>query len=561
LKEAMMRKIRADRRDFMTRSALATGALALTTLGRQPAHAEAQSAGASTSYEGAGRAQPGVPQRDFRRRAYELRVEVARQNREATPERLAHPSNGDEERYPGKLGSYSKGLAHSDDGVVVPSSYQSLINALSSGKPEQFEAIVQGGARKQVNPQSGLAFELIGGDPRSFVQKPAPAFASAEQAAEIAENYWMALLRDVPFAAYPSDPTANAAALDLGLFGAEAKVPKDGSQVTPALLFRGLTPGDRVGPFLSQFFYLPLLFGANVIDQRIVSYAAGRDYMTTFAEYLAIQRGTQPSAPTPGSLSYMRNGRDLGTWVRVDVLFQAYFQAALILIAKGAPRTPKNPYLTSKTQIGSGTLGDPALHGLMGEVATRAINAVWYQKWFVHRRVRPETFAARVHQVVADNARHPIHTSILDSIYATSRLGGYLPEGNALLPMAYPEGCPLHPSYGAGHATVAGACVTILKAWFDGSAILTNPKEPTPDGSSLVDYTGPALTVEGELNKVASNVAMGRNIAGVHWRSDATESLRLGEAVALELLREHKQTLNESIVFELRDFAGNPIKI
>ncbi len=33
------------------------------------------------------------------------------------------------------------------------------------------------------------------------------------------------------------------------------------------------------------------------------------------------------------------------------------------------------------------------------------------------------------------------------------------------LPMAFQEGSPMHPSYGAGHATVAGACVTILKAY------------------------------------------------------------------------------------------------
>jgi hypothetical protein len=41
----------------------------------------------------------------------------------------------------------------------------------------------------------------------------------------------------------------------------------------------------------------------------------------------------------------------------------------------------------------------------------------------------------------------------------------------ALLPMAFQEGSPMHPSYGAGHATVAGACVTILKAFFDGDVV------------------------------------------------------------------------------------------
>ncbi len=33
------------------------------------------------------------------------------------------------------------------------------------------------------------------------------------------------------------------------------------------------------------------------------------------------------------------------------------------------------------------------------------------------------------------------------------------------------------------------------------------------------------LTVAGELNKVAANVSIGRNMAGVHWRSDYTESV------------------------------------
>ena len=42
------------------------------------------------------------------------------------------------------------------------------------------------------------------------------------------------------------------------------------------------------------------------------------------------------------------------------------------------------------------------------------------------------------------------------------------------LPMAFAEGSPMHPAYGAGHATVAGACVTVLKAFFDTSAVLAD---------------------------------------------------------------------------------------
>ncbi len=57
---------------------------------------------------------------------------------------------------------------------------------------------------------------------------------------------------------------------------------------------------------------------------------------------------------------------------------------------------------------------------------------------------------------------------------------------------------------------------------------------------NLVAYAGSdvdAITVEGELNKLACNVAMGRSMGGVHWRTDNTRSLRLGEQIAAEVLR------------------------
>jgi hypothetical protein len=51
--------------------------------------------------------------------------------------------------------------------------------------------------------------------------------------------------------------------------------------------------------------------------------------------------------------------------------------------------------------------------------------------------------------------------------------------------------------------------------------------------------------VGGELNKLASNIATGRNLAGVHWRSDARESLKAGEAVAISILRDQRACYNE----------------
>ncbi|MGH7817835.1 MAG: vanadium-dependent haloperoxidase [Candidatus Binatia bacterium] len=135
-------------------------------------------------------------------------------------------------------------------------------------------------------------------------------------------------------------------------------------------------------------------------------------------------------------------------------------------------------------------------------------------------------------------------------------------EMTYLLPQAYPEGSPLHPSYGAGHATVAGACVTILKALFDESFQIPHPMVPNANGSALVSYSGPLLTVGDELNKLASNVAFGRNFAGIHWRSDATESLKLGEAVAINILKDQRAGYNEDFSgFTFTKFDGTTVMV
>ena len=501
---------------------------------------------------------------------YQFRVNVANSNLAPIPPFFDRANNGDEELYPNRIGNYSKGLPHQTNGEVVPAAYNAFLNALRTGSPAMFEQIPLGGDRKFTNPQCGLAFDLEGKDCFGFVQPPPPAFASRELAAEIAENYWMAILRDVAYTDYENSATAQAAAADLNLFGADFKGAKDtGGQVTPRVLFRGLTAGDKAGPYLSQFFLQPCFFGANEINQRIHTVlgagSGGQNYLTDFNSWLAAQNGVSPSQtdlidPTP---RYMRNGRDLGQWVHIDVLFQGYFQAFLVIAGLGVPADDGNPYKNSATQIGFGTFGGPHIATLLCEVSTRALKAVWNQKWFVHRRLRPEVFAERVDRRAYHNVNYPVHSEILNSVTTATRLGGYLPAGNALLPQAFPEGSPTHPAYGAGHATVAGACVTILKAWFNENTVIQNPVVPDATGTALVPYNGSEnLTVGGELNKMAANVALGRNTAGVHWRSDGTESMLLGEALAISILRDQKTGYNEQFNgFSLTKFDGTTITV
>jgi hypothetical protein len=69
-------------------------------------------------------------------------------------------------------------------------------------------------------------------------------------------------------------------------------------------------------------------------------------------------------------------------------------------------------------------------------------------------------------------------------------------------------------------------------------------------------------TIKNELNKLASNIAQGRCMGGVHWRSDSTESLKLGEEVAIEILRDWKPMYNENFAgFTFEKFDGTTVTI
>ena len=345
--------------------------------------------------------------------AYRVREQAARD--ELLLPDPGHPDNGDEARYANKIGSYSKGLPHNALGEVDLRAYGSMIAALQSGQPRDFENIILGLGAKLTNPQAGLAFEMEGPDSHGLMQPPAPSFSSAEEAGEIAENYWMALSRDIPFATYDSASVIRQASQDLSQFS-NFKGPKLGGRVTPATLFRGNATGNLSGPFISQFLWLDTPFGSEQVDRKMQCPLPSQDFMTDYAQWLAVQNGAPAGQirfdPTR---RYIRNGRDLSQWVHIDVLFQAYFNAFLILSNLDAPLDAGNPYNQSRTQIGFGTLGGPYMASALCAVARPALKAVWHQKWFVHRRLRPEAFAGRVHNHLTGASRYLINGEIFNS--------------------------------------------------------------------------------------------------------------------------------------------------
>jgi hypothetical protein len=484
-----------------------------------------------------------------RNAAYQCRLTAAQLARQRPLP--AHGSNGDEARYDDRAGSFSKGLPHDQSGNVDPAAYAALIAACESGSADAFEQIPMAGTRKLVSPQAAFAFDLEGADSGCVAIAPAPQLASAHAAGELVELYWMAAARDVAFADYGSDPIIAEASSDLsGL--SDFRGPKTGGLVKPSTIFRGNTSADLVGPFLSQFLWMNIPMGALRIAQSIETAAPGLDYLTTYSDWLGSQNGEQPSQRTAldDTRRYIRSLRDLAEWVHVDALYQAYHQAALILLSI-APVDPGLPYTGSATQEGFATFGAPHVLSLVAEVATRALKAVWFEKWLVHRRLRPEAMGGLVHQTLSGIARK----------HSAGPMKAFQRHGTYLLPQAFPEGCPLHPSYGSGHATVAGACVTILKAWFDETFALPNPIAADRTGLALQPYTGPELTVGNELNKLAANVATGRNAAGIHYRSDYWEGVRLGEQIALTILEEQRLTYKEKPAFTVTLFDGSRVTV
>ncbi|KAB2334935.1 vanadium-dependent haloperoxidase [Cytobacillus depressus] len=472
-----------------------------------------------------------------------------------------HQCNNDEDLFLCKIGNYSKGLPHNALGEVNLDAYKAMMKALKTGNPDDFELIPLGGFVKLVDPQAAYVFDLVGPDSHQLSIAIPPAFSSAWEASEMAEVYWQALTRDVPFKEYNTNQLIFAAASDLSNFS-DFRGPKVNGVVTADTLFRGKNPDNLVGPYLSQFLWKDIPFGAKTIVQQYRTTVANDDHLTLYKEWLNIQNGFTPSSSNvfDSTHRFIRNGRDLGEWVHKDFTYQCFLAACLILLSFGREALDRtNPYLTSLTQEGFITFGPPHILDFVARAARTALEAAWFQKFLIHRRLRPEEFGGRVHNHLTGAASYPINSELLNS-QAVSQV--FSTFGTFLLPMAYPEGCPTHPAYPAGHACVAGAGITMLKAFFNESFIIPNPVEASADGLSLLPYSGQPLTIGGELNKLASNIALGRDNAGVHWRSDGSEGLKLGEAIAIGILKDYRKTYNEDFFgFCLTKLDGTTIII
>ena len=567
-----------------------------------------------------------------REKAFKVRKAAARMAR-CRPHRN-HIPNGDEMAYrdAGYAMTFTKGLEHDPMNLLAKrsSDVATLRDAIDAGCVDAFNAITRPcdtrttpkPIRKWEAPTAGFVHDLQGPDAQAVTMQPAARLGSLELTYEMAEVYELALLRDVNLSALAADSTNTKvqhalARLNIygrpGIdFGTRPRTLDSSGQLTAQNLFRGSSPGVDVGPYVSQFLLMGsktlqglvpedgyIMYGAQRIDQR-VAVAKEVDYMMDENSYLEVQNGIDVRDDATffkdAKQRFIQTPRDLATYVHDDALYQAYLNACLILLSQGAPFDPCFDELSGMGVFGTANTGGFALWGgphilsLVTEVATRALKAVRFQKFNVHLWLRPEALAARVHKfdIFPGTGNFPElkrHLAAMRSRLAEQPPGG-IPSleiaiqkhtnGTMLLPMAFQEGSPMHPSYGAGHASVAGACVTILKAFFDTSAVLLERPDstvafdhlkagdrpvrfevdPTTDKLKKI-HNEPPLTLEGELNKLAANISIGRNMAGVHYFSDYYDSLRLGEEVAIGILEEQALTYPKNpFIVSLGTFDG-----
>ncbi len=262
---------------------------------------------------------------------------------------IEHQNNGDEAKFQNKsfVGSFTKGLPHDETGRVKdPEQFKRFRVATHTGdffsdpqlqlgkEPEKNGKIAwravdvsAKNAEKPIrgweSPSAGLTFEMHGPDSHSVTMPPAPPLGSDQLTFEMAEVYWLALLRDVPFNQFQEsdeesaleDAVKHLNALPWlknempttpGLERRQRNLQKDQNTLDKQTVFRGKTPGDIIGPYLSQFLLIGtprpegrdenitnglIDYGAIKIDQKIVPASKGLDHMTTWNVFLDVQDG------------------------------------------------------------------------------------------------------------------------------------------------------------------------------------------------------------------------------------------------------------------------------
>jgi hypothetical protein len=524
----------------------------------------------------------------------------------------------------------SKTFKHdSNYNIVFDSSFEKFISEITSNtiKRPSVISIDPSSQMKWVDPQTKYAISLSFPYPYTYPFTPYPEVGSRESFCDLFEVYFMSWLRDVPFYEYTNNSNYMQSYITKILTYLNQMMPNNNNfshplPATAANLFRGKTKGDLLGPYVSQFLIhkprqnyhtaftasLPqfkaaipaesdvlehYMYNNPIITSTNLDTSGGNlgrsDFGLIESEFINIQNGyikggvTIPTNYKPFTVSRcVLTGRDLATLVHADYPAELLIRAVEILLTNGAPLSKSNPYVSKILGNGFGGFvhfSGVEIHNLMGEIAKEALKVAWYFKYH-NMRMRPEEFAGKIHYQkknntnIIPNLNQDFITNILNDHKTYNSIQNV--SNSYLLSLIYPEGAPIHPSYPAGHAIIASACVSVIKALFDEDYLFRNLRSGTmkiyePYNDNYIKTVGSTkrlclsetktnlreitegvefVTIGNELDKLVSNIATGRNFAGIHYRSDSEYSFDLGEEVAANYLRS-----------KLREFGNKDVKL
>ena len=191
----------------------------------------------------------------------------------------------------------------------------------------------------------------------------------------------------------------------------------------------------------------------------------------------------------------IQTGRELGRYFENNTPGVAHRQALNFLIRDTGWSPPRQALVWAALDI--------AIYS--------ALAAAWYFKWLDPRTARRE----RPHEFAVANKKT---LNVFFDCYPNSTGSGDgpmrpdFPRVNAAKYINTSPGTPRHPAYPSGHSTYAGAASELLSFFFP-------------------DYRR-------ELDFLADNTGMARMWAGIHWRADHENGLRLGRAVACLLIEQ-----------------------
>lgn len=440
---------------------------------------------------------------------------------------------------------------------------------------------------------------------------PPPCFTAPELAAELAELYALALIRDVPFEAL-NDPH-HVVRIDrttsftlhellcelrsLSWFDGQVSCGGDpsrsdpvGALVTAAASGSRAAEGDadhRRGLKLNGDGQLTLrtLFRGNVgrrgVEMRLSAFhdedrarpAASGDRsqpdpeapMSHWIDWLGQTFGAGLALPGDGGSAGAKiaTPRALVTRVGQSPTGRTHFNAALLLLARGMALD------TGLEGVGNvRPISAQGVLSIMAETIERATGLVMSRQAARDRLSRPGVYAARLTAMAArDHGGEPFDQmrAALDELTTLApRLVAWISvlnarEGRApiggemlLLPPMSTADLPLHRTDSAAQAVIAGALSTVLKAVFDTRRHAR---------LRMVGVQGGGLDVAAEADRLASDVAMARAVTGGWFPAENHQDLRLGEALAIHVLRGRMELMGRSLSLGFTDFDRREVSI